>query len=129
MDLNSRDEVWAFIKGVIESIQNDPAAQALIPEKKGVNVTTNITDLDIVYTEKIGFGKYELLEGKTEDTEVTLSLNSDTHYKIQMGEVNPMACAVNNKLVIDGIPFKLLKGQKINDEFKRVYKEKMNASK
>lgn len=128
MDLNSREEVWGFIKGVIESIQNDPAAQALIPENKGVVVTTNIKDLDIVYTERIGFGKYELLDGKTDDSEVTLSLNSETHYKIQMGEANPMACAVNNKLVIDGIPFKLLKGQKINDEFKRVYKEKMNAS-
>ncbi len=127
MDLNSRDEVWSFIKNVIESIQNDPAAQALIPENKGIVVATNITDLDIVYTERIGFGKYELIEGKADDTEVTLSLSSETHYKIQMGLANPMACAVNNKLVIDGIPFKLLKGQKINDEFKRVYKEKMNA--
>lgn len=123
MNIKSKEDVFNFISKLTKQLMEDPAAMALIPKDRGVNVCTVIEDIDLTYSERIGFGKYEFLEGRADDTEITLKTDTLTHYKIQVGEFNPMACVANKSLRIDGVPFKLLKGQKFNNEFKRQYAE------
>jgi len=127
MDFNSRDEVWKTINSAYETIRNSDEFEKIVPQKKGVVVTTKIKDLELEYTERIGFGKWELFEGKGNDTDVTLEMNADVHYGMQMGEINPMQAVVKKQLTIHGVPFKLLRGQKINDKFKDVYKMKVEC--
>ena len=124
----THDQAWELIQKAYKKTKENVVNKGMVPQKTGVISAVFIKDIDLTYTEEMGFGRYELYKGKSEKTEIFLTMDFKTYHLLQSGQVKPMKCLLTKKMKVEGIPLKFMRAGKITDEFRSVYKEVSDAS-
>ncbi len=91
-----------FFEGMAELIAASEDAQEELEDMDDMAMQMQVPDLDVYMYMKIADGKFSAGAGKTDDPDLTITINKDTFLKQMQGESDMMSAYMSGEIKMEG---------------------------